>query len=100
MRLELLPLVDPLAVDEATLDRLPLVVSPLLRGHLPEIGGILRAPAIPAGEIPAVEEGREARRGHVLLGHCRRGEAHEKGDEAEDAWIHGRIPGVFGDDKE
>ena len=99
MRLELLPLVDSLAIDEAAIDRLLLVVGPLLRRHLPEIGRILRAPAIPAGEVPAVEEGREARRGDVLFGHGRNGEGNEQGDEADDAWLHSRMLAVFGNEE-
>ena len=62
-----------LAFWEAAFDGLFLVIGQFSRGHLPQFRGVLGAPAIPAGQVFAIEQGGEAGGRNILLGEGRQG---------------------------
>ena len=82
VRVDVVALVVALCILQAAFDGLLFVGGELLGRHLPEVHGILRAPAIPAGEILAIKESGEAGRRSIVFrksGQRGRGEGEEQG---------------------
>ena len=74
---------------EAALDRLAFVVGELRRRHRPKLRGILGAPAIPAGQVLAVEECGESLWRRVLRRRCDRYEGRQEEQSANEGVFHG-----------
>lgn len=85
---EMVAFVVAFGVEETAFDGFLFVGGFVLGGHVPEVGGVLGAPAVPTGEVFAVEERSEAWRG--FGGEERRGAGQEGGgEERGELGIHG-----------
>ncbi len=85
---EMVAFVIAFGVEEAAFDGLLFVGGFVFGGHVPEVRGVLGAPAVPAGEVFAVEERSEAWRG--FGGEDRRVAGQEGGgEERGELGIHG-----------
>lgn len=85
---EMVAFVVAFGVEEAAFDGFLFVGGFVFGGHVPEVGGVLGAPAVPTGEVFAVEERSEAGRG--FGGEERRGAGQEGGgEERGELGIHG-----------
>ena len=85
-----------LAQWKSAFDGLPFVVGQLSGRHRPQLGGVLGAPAIPAGEIFPVEECREAFRRSIVSRARERGEGEQAEKCANEGVLHKGEENWFG----